>query len=371
MEELLTIDVVIPSIRLDALKMLDALEMDVPLGVDVKYYIISDNPKLIPSKFIHNGCHVTVMVNKENLGAPLSRNVGLEAGMGRYILFIDDDVTIPPDILYTYLDAIKKYPNVPGYIGPTIFPKPVNSFTRGIVASGMLTFFEIPAGKSRLMSWGTTSNLMVRRDSIDNVRFSGKFPKHGGGEDVDFCIRISINNKMMFRTIPLATAHHPWWNDARRSYRRFFRWSFGDSQLVKLYPQYTYYDVPDIVESVVIGGTVLVCMALADIIPPVMVGIWAGLAICSEFVIEQFQVRSHHPKSHTGAAFEAAIIRISSQMGRFFGPLSRKSHPNICRRFDYITTGEWIISEKRFSGAKFALFCVCVPIAYLLGTLLG
>ena len=53
----------------------------------------------------------------------------------------------------------------------------------------MLTFFVLPTWR-RHMLWGTTSNLMVRRDVAGDVRFSRKFPKHGGGEDIDFCLRV-------------------------------------------------------------------------------------------------------------------------------------------------------------------------------------
>lgn len=366
MEEPVTIDVVIPSIRLDAAGMLDALGMDVPHNVRLQYYVVSDNRRMSPGRFVHGKAPVTVIVNEDGLGAPLSRNVGMEAGSGAYILFIDDDVSVPKDLLCSYLAAIRKDPDAPGYIGPTIFPEPVNSFTRGIAASGMLTFFELPSDENRLLSWGTTSNLMLRRSSVGGVRFSPKFPKHGGGEDVDFCIQIAAGSKKLFRTVPAAAARHPWWKNGGRSYTRFFRWAFGDSLMVRRRPEYAYYDAPDIVESMIIGGAVLASLALMGAIPPAMIAVWAGLSVCSEFLVERFQVTSHHPKSSVLASLEAAPIRISSQLGRFFGPLSRKSLPNLCRRFDYITTGEWKGSERRFAAAKFALFAASIPASYWL-----
>lgn len=360
------IDVVIPSIRLDAVKMLGALDMDVPDSVSLHYYVISDNPNMRSENLVYKKSPVTVIVNEENLGAPLSRNVGIDAGTGEYVLFIDDDVAVPHDILHSYLDAVKKFPDAPGYVGPTLFPQPVNSFTRGIVASGMLTFFELPSEADRLLSWGTTSNLMLRKSSIGDIRFSKEFPKHGGGEDIDFCIRISTGCKKRFQTVPAAAAHHPWWGGARRSYRRFFRWAFGDSLMVRRRPEYAYYDAPDMVESLFLGGTALVSVAFMGFVPPTTLAVWAALVVCSEFLVERFQVVSHHPKSSVMASLEATPIRISSQLGRFFGPLSRKSPPNICKRFDFITTGEWKASERRFSVAKFALFVASVPVSYLL-----
>lgn len=365
-----SIDVVIPSIRLDTERLLEALYMEVPPGVDLRYYIVSDNRDLQSGEFEHNGNPVRVIVNTENLGAPLSRNVGLDAGAGRYVLFIDDDVVIPPDILRPYLDAIREDPNAPGYIGPTLFPDPVNSFTRGIVASGMLTFFELPASPRR-MSWGTTSNLMVRRSAVGDVRFSAAFPKHGGGEDIDFCLRVAANAGRWFGTVPEAEVRHPWWRGASRSYARFFRWALGDSRLVRRHPQYAYWDVPDVVETLAFGAAIAGCLAIAGAVPPAVVGVWAGLVVCSEFAVEQAQVRSHHPKSSVAAALEAAAIRISNEMGRFLGPLSRGDASCVFRRFDFVGTGEWIPLERRFTRTKFALFFGAAPAAYWLGLLWG
>lgn len=365
-----TIDVVIPSIRLDTERLLGALRMNVPSGVRLRYYVVSDNPKLRTGEIVHDGCPVRIIVNEENLGAPLSRNVGLEAGTGQYILFIDDDVSISPDMLGPYLDAIRVDPDAPGYIGPTLFPDPVNSFTRGIVASSMLTFFEMPANP-RLMSWGTTSNLMVRRRAVGDVRFSAVFPKHGGGEDIDFCLRIAANAGRWFRTVPDAAVRHPWWRGAGRSYVRFFRWAFGDSRLVRLHPRYAYWCIPGMVETLAFGIAAAGCLAIMGTVPPAMVGIWAALVVGSEFAVEQFHVRSHHPGASTGAALEAAAIRISNDIGRFWGHLSRGDVSCVFRRFDYVCTGEWKPQERRFVRTKFALFAGTALGAYWLSLLWG
>lgn len=361
-----TVDIVIPSMRLDAGGLPGALALRAPAGVKIRYIIVSDNPDMRPGEFVHDGSPVSVIVNAECLGAPLSRNVGLEAGTGRYVLFIDDDVKTSPDMLYPYMDAIRMDPGAPGYVGPTLFPEPVNSFTRGILASGMLTFFVLPA-TPRQVYWGTTSNLMVRRDSIRDARFSERFPKHGGGEDIDFCLRVAANAGRPFRTVPGAAVRHPWWRKGGRSYTRFFRWAFGDSSLVRMHPGSAYLDVPDLIETLAIGTVAMASAALAGAVPPAAVAIWAGLAIASEFVVEPAQVRSHHPGSTAGACMEAAAIRISSQIGRFLGPLSRGDIRCIFRRFDYIGTGEWKAKETRFTRAKFALFAASAAASYWLG----
>ena len=359
-----SIDVVIPSIRFDMERMLEALQMDMPPGVDVSYYVISDNRSLESKDFEYMGRPARLIVNDDGLGAPLSRNVGLEAGSGRYILFIDDDVRASPDILSRYLEAVREEPEAPGYIGPTLFPEPVNPFTRGILSSGMLTFFHLPGWRPHML-WGTTSNLMVRRDAVGDVRFSDAFPKHGGGEDIDFCLRIFANAERPFKTVADAVVRHPWWGNGRRSYTRFFRWATGDSRLVRLHPQYVYRDVPSLTEALAFGAVILGSLAAAGLAPVSMLGVWAAAAFCSEVAVEGAHVKSHHPESSIRDMVEASIIRLSNEAGRFLGPLSRRDVSCILARFDILGTGEWLPMEKKFARAKFALFLAAAPLSYL------
>lgn len=141
--------------------------------------------------------------------------------------------------------------------------------------------------------------------------------------------------------------------------------------MVRIHPQYAYWDVPNMVGTLALGSAVAECLALARAIPPAAVGIWAGLMVSSEFAVERFQVRSHHSGLSAGAALEAAVIRISSDLGRFPEHLSWGDMPCVFRRFDYMGTGEWKPLETRFTRAKFALFSASAPLAYWLGLMLG
>ena len=366
----ISIDVVIPSIRLDPDGMIDSLRMDVPRGVDLCYYIVSDNPVMEPREFEYMGRPVRVIVNEENLGAALSRNVGMDAGSGTYVLFIDDDVDAPPGILGAYIAAINEDSDAPGYVGPTTFPDSINPFTRGIRKSGMLHFFGRPES-GQAMAWGTTSNLMVRRSATDGVRFSAVFPRHGGGEDIDFCLRIAERAGRWFKTVPAARVRHPWWRGGGRSYARFFRWSLGDSRLPRLHPKYAYRDVPNMSESLAFGCAAFGCASLTGVVPSIAVGMWAGLVILSEFVVEQRRVRITDPGSGVQDGIESAAIRLSSEIGKFLGLLSRGNFSHLFMRFDFMCTGEAIRFERMFSRSKFALFSVSVPVAYWLGIALG
>ena len=101
-----------------------------------------------------------------------------------WILFLDDDIEPVDNLLEIYLDSISKYGNdSPGFVGVTMFPSAMNNFTKGIIASQILTFFDL-AKKVEKMPWGVTANLLVNRNIIGDIRFRNTFPKAGGGEDV-------------------------------------------------------------------------------------------------------------------------------------------------------------------------------------------
>ena len=63
---------------------------------------VSDRPGLEPRTLEHKGCRVTLVVNEARLGAPMSRNVGIGLGTADYVLFLDDDVRAPRDLLRRY-----------------------------------------------------------------------------------------------------------------------------------------------------------------------------------------------------------------------------------------------------------------------------
>lgn len=80
-----------------------------------------------------------------NEGAASARNRGIDAGTGEFVLFLDDDVRPRGGLVDAYAGAIERTSDAtPGYVGVTVFPPPVNAFTRGVVASDILTFCRLP-----------------------------------------------------------------------------------------------------------------------------------------------------------------------------------------------------------------------------------
>ncbi|RNJ76456.1 MAG: glycosyltransferase [Nitrosopumilus sp. D6] len=352
-KDTISVDIVIPSIRHDPKKLLSMLNITIPSDVKLCWYVVSDNPSSESSDFTYGGSPVHVIVNTENLGAPLSRNVGLESGSGDYVFFLDDDVIPAPDILSRYVDVIRSYPDAAGYIGPTFFPDPINSFTRGIRASDFLTFFEISTTMRTWVPWGTTSNLLVPRKNVGSTRFSKIFPKHGGGEDIDFCLNVVNNTQKQFKIVPDAYVRHGWWGGGRRSYRRFFRWAFGDSNIVKIHPETKFRDFPNMFEMLLFGSGVFACLLALEIASVHHVAVSVGIIVACELAGEQTRKRITRGKFSAGDAIESAIIRLSNEMGRIVGNICHKNLAGFFVRFDYFGTGESVPFERKISGLKF------------------
>ena len=343
-----SIDIVMPSMRSGVEDLLAGMPLDVPDGVDVSYWIVSDRPGLKPRSLEHNGCRVTFVVNKGRLGAPMSRNVGMGLGSADYVLFLDDDVRAPRGLLREYVDAARAHPGAAGYAGPTVFPAPVNSFTRGVLASSMTTMFKLPAEREWIM-WATTSNLMVSRRAMGGARFRKIFPAHGGGEDIDFCLQVGGK----FKTVPSAAVRHGWWGGGRRSYRRFFRWAFGDSVMPLLHPEHKYYDAPNGVESLLFCLPVLASAVAANIIDAHVPVAWTCCTVLSEAAAEQARVRMNTGRFMPAAALESALIRASNDAGRLAGTLRRWRPPLLFARFDFLGTGEWIPKSRAMALCRF------------------
>lgn len=210
-----SIDVIVPIFHANSRNISAIIGLPTPKDTRVNYYLVIDRPtdaeKDIKSSLGEEDS-VRVIRNKKNLGVHISRNLGFEKGQGEYALFLDDDVNPDPGLLFAYKAAIEQYPRSPGFVGSGRFPEPFNSFTKGTVASDILTFWDM-AEKRPSLAWGVTANLMVRRDAVGPIRFSSAFPKKGGGEDIDFCLRVSQRHSLPFVSVPDAVVVHPWWDN--------------------------------------------------------------------------------------------------------------------------------------------------------------
>jgi hypothetical protein len=102
-----------------------------------------------------------------------------------------------------------RHPKSIVFVGSTHLPPPNNLLTHAIVASDIPGEYTI-AERVADPPWGVTANLCVR-GRTSRLRFDLRYPKSGGGEDLDYCAKAARHGRIV--AVPAAKAHHPWWNN--------------------------------------------------------------------------------------------------------------------------------------------------------------
>lgn len=331
-----SIDVVIPSFRLEENYIVPILQLEKPQDADVIFYVVVDNPAIQPAPAIQalvDNKQVFLMINAENKGAAITRNTGLEAGRGEWVLFLDDDILVPGDLLKTYASAALQQPAEIGFIGLINFPPAVSAFTKAIQVSGSMDIFGIAAQKGSF-AWGATANIMVKRSAIGAIRFSTAYPKSGGGEDVDFFLNVREKNGFKnFLSLPQAAVEHPWWNNDKVNFTRPYRYGKGNSWLGQLNPQYTYYDFFNTPETLFLAAIALVVCAVIKPVLVMPVLCFMTGAVLIEVIASAVQAMKRDKGSNVQIMFYVMALRIVHDTGVLWGKLSRGGFYRIGERF--------------------------------------
>ncbi len=378
------ISIIVPTTRPGNKTLESFFRFNIPEHYDLEYLFIIDEP----SKNTENlnetikkypQFKVEVIKNNKNLGASASRNIGLRKSKGDFILSLDDDCVLMPDLIEKYVQAYEAEPDYPGYIGLTSAPEPKSSFDKAIGLSDMRHFFEIAKHKKEFY-WGITANLFLKRESIEGICFSLDHPKKGGGEDIAFCLEILKKNnsqeKKIFKCVPEAEVEHPFWEENLDGYKRFFRWGNGDIVLHKKFPEYKYHQFPNLIEflflSVIINIILFVwifpftldflsfLLALITIFLTVLFLIFTWEVLCESRKLKRREV------NHSMIPLiKAVVIRQLNDLGRFLRHL--REIWNITSRWDYFCTGESLKYETKVAARKFFGFLIIYIVIILIG----
>ncbi|MGN6494763.1 MAG: glycosyltransferase family 2 protein [Agriterribacter sp.] len=273
-----SIDIVVPTYRLDEKVLLDIIHLPRPQQFEINIYIVSDNPAVIVPeslKALHDQGKIHLLVNEKNLGAPATRNVGIRAGSAAWILFLDDDIYPENNLLTVYGEAIEKHGVALGFAGITRFPAPFNIVTKALQIHGAVASFTEPLHKPSVI-WSPTANVMLNRAKMDQTLFDGSLIN---AEDIDFLTRNSLLYNQRYISLPEAVVHHPWWNNGKVQTKRMISYGAGASQVAVKEPikNYTYIDFTNTCETLlllllllpfaVVAGHVYMATALLLIIP--------------------------------------------------------------------------------------------------------
>ncbi|KAF9003128.1 hypothetical protein BDZ89DRAFT_1049996 [Hymenopellis radicata] len=368
-ERKLTIDVVVPSFRVQIPLLTRILALKSSPAVSTMFIIIVDDPTspnaaILEETYGHLP-NVRIRVHSANLGASASRNRGLQESAAEWVLFLDDDIQPELDLLVKAEECVRAHPEAAGFIGNVFFPKADTIYTSAIHLSGVTYFWNIAEKIHSDLPWGVTANLMVRRNK-DDVLFDLRFPKTGGGEDIDFCVR-KRKDGFVFFAAPELRVVHPWWRNGRRDYARFYGWGFGDSNLLKKWREFTYRDyTPNSAEflfiSVIIATAGIVArrldlivfaveLALSTVIANVLHDMYRLLYTTTSFDFDKIPGRPDERQLVEGpsrvlAVVESTVIRMFSEAGKTVGIVTKGEWRLLGRRFDWFI-GRWHDLPKR------------------------
>lgn len=252
MTDVNSIDVVIPSFRLDEEILLNICNLEKPEGFSVTFYIVVDNPLLpIPEGLLQLAIKdkIILVKNEVNLGFSKTRNKGIRLGNSKWLLLLDDDVTPEKNLITAYVDAIVKHPDALGFAGITNFPKPFNTATLALEVNGN-TGHSKGANHHKDLMWVPTTNIMLNREKMDASLFDEQLKK--GGEDIEFLVRNALLNGEKYVAVNDAVVEHPWWDGGAT--KRLFRYGAGAAQIAPLpaIKPYTYHDFTNTAESLLL-----------------------------------------------------------------------------------------------------------------------
>jgi nucleoside-diphosphate-sugar epimerase/glycosyltransferase involved in cell wall biosynthesis len=392
----LTLDVIIPCYRVQLHLLNVMLNLKASLTCSTMFIVIVDNPTSPHIRDLQEKhgarADVRIRVNCQNMGASASRNRGLSESAAEWVLFLDDDVEPAVDILLEAEKSIRMHRKAAGFVGYTDFPKATTIFTTAVHLA-MVTYFWGIARKMEPddIPWGVTANLIARRYN-DGVEFDLRFPKTGGGEDIDYCRKKRQSSLDCggegFWAAPRVSATHPWWNGGARSYHRFYMWSKGDGGLISLYPQLSYLDAtPNSAELLFASMLITAAGLVSALIGGNSAFFWSGVrfglsVMMANVVHDLYRHLWREPDRVVGinssigrvawfaAIIESTFIRIWSEVGRLVGMLERGELRLLGRRFDWFAerVGENPRREERSNGKQ--RLCIVVGIWSIMAALM-
>jgi len=171
----------------------------------------------------HNRLNILEVINRENRGAPISKNRGAEATSGDIVAFVDDDITLAPDWIAQILRGYEENENAVAVGGRCIMSRWLfrgrfyrfslavrERLLRGKV--GKLSFIGMPYMAHVFPSDGCVAadflhggNLTVLREPFLSTRLDASM---GVRDEFDLCVRLRKNTGGKLIYSPRAVAHH-------------------------------------------------------------------------------------------------------------------------------------------------------------------
>jgi glycosyltransferase involved in cell wall biosynthesis len=400
---ILLLDVCVPTFRGGKDLLQRILDLPVPPDCSTQFTIVSDNPanKRVADemeKANTKNPFVRIRSNACNLGAAQTRNRALSESFADWVVFLDDDVMPQTDLLAMYKKAIAEHPNATGFVGLTQLPLPVTARQAGIHAAGVVFFWG--AAKTyefqTELPWGITANICLRRAPLEKVAFGPDFPHTGGGEDIDYCLRLrewhaescKCEKSLIVErctctkglvAAPDAVVLHPYWDDGVPRLSHFMGWAHGDGKLWELHPRFVYRTFPNLFETLLAVLFLGAAAALASLGPGDTPGpVWvigttavvaaatvsADVADALHDVVCCGALRELPPGLRLRGACAGVVVRLVSEAARLRGHLQRGGVRHLCSGWNWF--GEmwpgFVGKDRRDAARRFALRVLFVTV---------
>jgi len=186
-----------------------------------------------------------------NLNPAQRRNQAAAAARGKFLAFIDDDATAPPDWLATAKTILETHPGMAGFGGANIAPEKMN--WREQLVDLILTDRYFGSGSGSYKPFGKphparpgelhSSNLFVRREFFDQVK--GFNEKIGyGAEDSELLYQLRKKPGLDLGFFPELFVWHKRRPFGTALLKRNFRFRRQNGRLMWLYPDMYMWNSP-------------------------------------------------------------------------------------------------------------------------------
>lgn len=196
----------------------------------------NDQTKTVIHQFAEAFINLKI-ITQPNKGRAAIRNLGASVAQGELLIFIDDDIEIPPDNIYRHLIFHEKNHGATLVGNPLLNPqKTADDFQRYRSkrerAGGLGTSIEqIEFHNYRF----TTANMSIQKSDLIDIGFFDE--KLRDAEDFDLSIRLLLSGKRIFFDPGLNCIHHDFANLQQTINRQlqYYEWKM---RLSEIHPEY-------------------------------------------------------------------------------------------------------------------------------------
>lgn len=207
------LSVVIPTMNKAVLlrRTLAALHaQEIRPGLDWEIVVVNDGSTdetapLLDGEMREKLANLVVVAPPQNVGRARARNLGVQAASGKWVLFLDDDIIAPPDLLEAHLNLLASHPGW-GTIGrvvtdPDIIDGPLFHYldSRGVGRAG--------SGQAPARFFVTQNAAVPRQAFLDVGGFDPSFGLYGF-EDMEVAFRLEDRAGVRFLALNSPAPRH-------------------------------------------------------------------------------------------------------------------------------------------------------------------